>query len=360
MKRSISFPIFLLGFLLFVWTSLPRIASDQVRSFTVAACLPAWRCAAGVREYLSDRPILKNKRSDPIEISQLKLENYLLHSQLELAKEWIFFEKGMQSLGNSAKTFEYQSVYLSDLFERQSRALPAQVIYRDPSSWSSSLWINIGEEDNRKIGSPVVARNSPVMDGNALAGVIDYVGKHQSRVRLITDSGLTPSVRVVRGASSNREIAYLVDALAKRLETRSSCLEEFLRLKEKLGNESKDLYLAKGELHGIGAPFWQSRLLLKGVGFNYDYPDPEGPARELRTGRPLIGSGTSLPLIQEGDHLVTSGLDGVFPAGLSVAIVKSVFPLKEGSFAYEIEAFPTAPFLKDLRIVFVLPALSGE
>ena len=67
-----------------------------------------------------------------------------------------------------------------------------------------------------------------------------------------------------------------------------------------------------------------------------------------------------MPLIEEGDLLVTSGLDGLFPKGISVAITTKVMPLKQGSFAYEIEAQPTAPSLNDLKFVFILPSLSGE
>lgn len=343
--------------MLVIWTSLSRNTADRMRSNATASLAPAWYLADRFRGYLSDRPIHGTKKEDPVELSQLELENQMLKSQVELAREWIFYEKGLE---HKDKTLERRRSYLSDLLQRQSHALQARVIYRDPSSWSSSLWIHVGEEDNRAFGSAVISRNSPVVDGNALIGVVDYVGKRQSRVRLITDSGLTPAVRSVRGETQHREIAYLIDALSMRLEGKPEAVVELHRLKKELGVESTDVYLAKGELRGSGAPFWRSKPILKGIGFNCDYPDAEGPARDLRTGRPLTGSDKPLPLIQKGDHLITSGLDGVFPPGLSVAIVKSVSPLKEGSFSYEIEAIPTAKSLNDLRVVFVLPSLSGE
>lgn len=362
MNRSISLPCILLALMLFIWTSLPRNTADRIRSFTVATFAPAWHFADGFRGYLSDRPIPGAKKEDRVELSHLKLENQVLKSQIESAKEWILYAKGLESIGHALQTgiVERRRAYLSDLLERQSHALPGRVIYRDPSSWSNSLWIDVGEEDNRAFGVSVISRNSPVVDGNALIGVVDYVGKRQSRVRLITDSGLTPAVRAARGDAQNMEITYLIDALFVRLEGKPECLEELHHLKKKLKQEAMDAYLAKGELRGSGAPFWRSRPILKGIGFNCDYPDAEGPARDLRTGRPLTGSDKPLPLIQKGDHLITSGLDGVFPPGLSVAIVRSVSPLKEGSFAYEIEAIPTANSLNDLRVVFVLPSLSGE
>jgi rod shape-determining protein MreC len=356
MKRSSAFPCFLLGLFLLGWTSLSRNVSDRTRSWTVAAFNPAWRTAEGVKEYLSDRPIVKGKRNESVESSFLKMENQRLKAEIEWAKEWIFHEAKLQ---HDAKT-----AYLSELLELRSKALFAQVIYRDPSSWSSSLWIGVGEEDNQKIGCKVVARNSPVVDGNSLVGVVEYVGKHQSRVRLITDSGLTPAVRVLRGGPPI-EIFSLIDALSLKLKEKEGFfpfVNQLQDLKEKLKSDREEIYLAKGELRGNGAPFWRSRQpILIGVGFNYDYADAEGPARELRTGgRTLIGLDKPMPLITEGDHLVTSGLDGVFPKGISVAVVTSVSPLKEGSFSYEIKAQPTSYCLNDLKAVFVLPTLSGE
>ena len=357
MNRSIPLSYLLLGLFLFIWTNLPHNASNQIRSFTVMAASPTWRVAGGLKNYLSDRPIPGNKKGSPLELSELRLENQILKSELETAKAWNFYEK---SIERERSVLPQRRAYLADLLERQASALPGRVIYRVPSSWSNSLWIDVGEEDNRVYGRPIISRNSPVIDGHALIGVVDYVGSRQSRVRLITDSGVTPAVRVARGTSQQREILSLVGALAERLEGEKESLETLNRLKQMVGEASIDLYLAKGELRGNGAPFWRSRPILKGIGFNCDYPDAEGPARDLRTGRPLIGSHPPVPLIQKGDHLITSGLDGVFPPGLSVAIVRSVFPLKEGSFSYEIEAIPTAHALNDLQILFVLPTLSGE
>lgn len=355
MKKSAAFPCFLLGLLLLAWTSLSRNTSDRIRSSAVRSFVPAWRCAEGVKEYLADRPISKGKKSESIESSLLKLENQRLAAQLEWAKEWILYQTKLECDPRAAQ--------LPGLRELRSKAVPAHVIYRDPSSWSSSLWIGVGEEDNREIGYTVVARNSPVVDGNSLVGVVEYVGKQQSRVRLITDSGLTPAVRVLRGGPPH-ELCSLIDILSDQLTKKEDLLpfvNELQGLKEKLKSDESEIYLAKGELRGNGTPFWRSRQpILKGVGFNYDYSDAEGPARELRTGRTLAGLDKPIPLIQVGDHLVTSGFDGVFPKGISVAIATNVFPLKEGSFSYEIEARPTAVFLNDLKVVFVLPALSGE
>lgn len=202
----------------------------------------------------------------------------------------------------------------------------ATVLFRSAHSWNSSLWIDIGQEDNPKEGPKIIGKNSPVLCGDSVVGVIDYVGKKASLVRLITDSGLTPSVRVARGAAG-----------------------------------SAASYLAKGELQGHGEPLWRTPgKLLHGSGFQYDFKDSHGPARDLRTGAPIDPKGEyepkdTVPLIQEGDLLVTSGLDGIFPEGLKIAQVHSISPLREGAFAYDLLAAPTAGDLLDLTYVFVLP-----
>lgn len=283
---------------LFAWASLSHPVAERARVFALCAFTPAIKLALGVKEYLQDRPLAQNKKHSTTGQAELEIENQKLKAELELAKEWILqLTQPNEKIPNE----------LFRLFEMRSQAIPALVIYRDPATWSNTFWIGVGEEENEKIGYPVVRRNSPVVLGNSLVGIVDFVGRRQSRVRLITDSSLTPAVRVFRNSE----------------------------------------YLAKGELSGNGAPFWHTRTpILKGVGFNYDFSDKEGKERDLR----------SDSLIVKGDHLVTSGLDGVFPKGISVAVVSKVFPLKEGSFAYEIEADPTASDINDLKVVFVLPS----
>jgi len=366
MKQAVAFPCILLGLFLMGITRLPREFSDEVRSSAVGCLSPIWRSTTYFRSYLADRPLTAIKNSDSSELTRLRIENRNLRAQIDWAADWFLHEKRILELGDLLKkgVLDRRRSFWLDLIQRQSRSVPAQVIYRDPSSWSSTLWISVGEENNEALGETIIARNSPVVLGDSLIGVIDFVGKRQSRVRLITDSGLTPSVRVCRGSSQNREIARSIESLAIKLKDRED-LSEFLKplqeFSEKLKKDSNDLFLAKGELRGSGAPFWRSgRPILKGIGFNYDYPDAEGPPRDLRTGRPLSGSEKPAPLIRVGDHLITSGLDGVFPPGLSVATVSLIAPLKEGSFTYEIEAVPTADSLNELRSVFVLPSAAGD
>jgi cell shape-determining protein MreC len=304
MRRRAAYPFFALGLFLFCWIHLPTALSDRLRSLAVSVF----------------RPFPHRIDSDAVELARLKLENQSLRAQMEHVYEWLLHDQRIaeqvevyKGLAQKASPFfQRRAAHLRALLEKELLSLPARVIYRDPSSWSSSLWVNLGEDDNQALGVPVVAKNSPVIAEGALVGVVDYVGKKQARVRLITDSGLSPAVRAVRETNG------------------------------------EDGYLAKGEIHGSSAPFWRARSpILKGVGFNYDYADEEGPARDLKN---------PLPLLKEGDTLLTSGLDGVFPPGLRVGSVSWIAPLQEGSFAYEIEVRPAASHLNDLQAVFILPA----
>ena len=128
----------------------------------------------------------------------------------------------------------------------------------------------------------------------------------------------------------------------------------------KLKENNVDYYLSKGELHGCSFPLWRSYgQKLKGIGFNYDYSDAEGSARELRSGRPMDIKFEFLThdLLKKGDLLVTTGMDGIFPAGLKVAIVSDIKQLEEGGYYYEIEAVPSAGGLCSMNMVFVMPPL---
>lgn len=222
------------------------------------------------------------------ELQRLQLENGLIKNEL----------KGLR------KHFGDDLGYI---FYMDFDVVPAKVIFRSPIAWESSLWINVGKATNAQLGREVVAYHSPVVEGKSIIGVIDYVGEKQSRVRLITDSGLTPSVRACRGK----------------------------------------LLLAKGEIHGCSQPLWRSQKhLLKGTGFNYDFPDqtlPEG-----------------IELLKEGDLLVTTGLDGVFPPNLQVGKVTKIAESKEGDYFWELEAHPTASHLDDLDYLFVLKPVGYE
>lgn len=239
-----------------------------------------------------------------------------------------------------------------------------RVIFRSPASWSSTLWIDIGKDYNAAVGYEAIAYNSPVMANGALIGVIDYVANKQSRVRLITDMSLTPSVRAVRGKPLNDFLRHAVAVLCRQLQQRpelaagdSSVGPALHALYQHLGKYEPALLMAKGELRGSSLALgYRHAEKLKGVGFNCDFVDDETMARDLRTGMPQGQAyGKAVPLLQVGDLLVTSGFDGVFPPGLPVAEVVFVHPLGEGDYEYHLEAMPVAGDLKAITGVVVLP-----
>ena len=289
---------------------------DLLRSYVAAAVSPLWQIG-----------VLQAREP----LSQEDVELSLLRVQVEELK-----------------------IFLGERATRIS-ASPAKVLFRDPSLWSGSIWIALGESDNSE-DLIVIAKNSPVLLGNSLIGVVEYVGETQSRVRLITDAGLTAAVRAVRGGRQNSELLNQLEIAVEHLRVRNelfSSAEEQEKLLSAIGviqerlAPSKEELLAKGELRGRSTPLWRTcSPTLIGIGFNYDFSDEAGPARDLHSGKALL---------QKGDLLATSGLDGVFPPGIPVAIVSKIEPLKEGSYSYTLEAKPTAGSLQDLRVVFVLP-----
>jgi len=227
----------------------------------------------------------------------------------------------------------------------------AAVLFRNINSWNSSIWINKGYED-----SALIARNSPVLSKDSVVGVIDYVGKHAACVKLITDSSVTPAVRVLREANDPL-LTFAFFTLMKAIEDKTIRFKSdedakgiswFLqKVKEDQALTKEPQFSAKGILQGHGEPLWKAQnAYLKGYGFNYDFKDQYGGPKELRSEEPII---------RTGDLLVTSGMDGIFPEGLKIANVHTIFPLTEGAFAYDILATPSAHDILDLEYVTILP-----
>jgi len=239
-----------------------------------------------------------------------------LRSQVEFLKAQVDLEKLIGHQAEHLKQFPHDDAFskrrkaeICRLIELYSPSIVAKPIFRETASWSSSLWINVGEKTNQALGKIVIGKNSPVVVGTSVVGVIEYVGERRSRVRLITDATIVPSVRAIR---------------------------------------DNQTFLAKGEIKGVREAFFRSKqAVLQGVGFNCDFEDEEGGSHDLRLGN----------IIKSGDLLITTGMDGVFPPGLRVAVVSKVHPLSEGATSYEIDAVPCVRNFDDLTFVAVLPPL---
>ncbi len=370
MKRKKFFPFLFVIVLLTLLLNMPKTASEKMRDAAVYLSSPLWQKLEKVKGIVSggvedDLDIISKA-----EYLHLKLENQFLKKEIENTRQLIdeavpLNDAAGTSNGPGVARFRknLQSLQMSKL-----EALPAEVIYRAPTTWSSSLWINRGSETNVELGREIVAKNSPVLAGSALIGMIDYVGKKQSRVRLITDSGLSIAVRAARGYPQQIQFSKCLDDLMNYMANAENSniseaqikqlLQQLRSLKKVFLPNQECLLLAKGELHGSSQPLWRSNgEMLKGVGFNYDFSDDEGPARDLRSGIPYENKGLAkgVQLLKVNDILVTTGMDGVFPPGLHVAEVVSIGELEEGDYAYNLVAWPIAGNLNDLSFVFVMP-----
>jgi rod shape-determining protein MreC len=311
------------------------------------------------------------KTMDPmtLELSELKAENLQLKSQLNEVQGYLLSEDHIESIYKKCVKYEsttsslFSSFYqrrlnhLIDFLSSSRWQVTANVIYREPANWSSALWVDAGLSDNKKLGKEVIAVNSPVIFGDHLIGVIEKVEKNKSLVRLITDSRVAPSVRCVRGYEQHALIRNHLERVKELLILQSdskykNLLAEIDDQIISLTNEGQTEYLAKGILSGSSNPIWRSRShILHGTGFNYDFGDEEGPPRSLH-------ANSDIPLFQKGDALLTTGMDGVFPAGLLAAFVTEVTPMKEGAVSCDLKAKISLPEFSDLTKVTILPPLS--
>jgi rod shape-determining protein MreC len=231
----------------------------------------------------------------------------------------------------------------------------------------------VGESTNNHLQTAVIVKNSPVVMGKAVVGIIDHVQENQSRVRLISDSRLKPSVRASRGGKEDFLIAEQIEKLLHQVHYKKNLpisLDEqnrlvllLQKLKQHLQPFNRTHYLAKGQLLGsafsakLGQP-----VSLKGMGFNYDFSDDEGNSRDLRSGKDSNrrGQSTAVAILKVNDILVTTGMDGIFPPGFDVATVTRIGVLKEGDYYYDLEAKPIAGPLEELSLLFVLPPVTDE
>lgn len=386
-QRVSHFPFLGLFLSLFIILSIPQNLIEKLREKSLDFVIPSFQIGRNLRNLLLSVPFscsLEESRSQ--ENQKLTLENQMLKQKLDAVFEWLMFDQKIEEQVeriHNLKVENSDELYWKEFFSRRAKelknnllsnlqAIPADVVYRDPSSWSSSIWINMGHSTNEKLERKIIDKNSPVVVGSSLIGVVEFVGQQRSRVRLITDSGCTPAVRALRGTSQDFAIQELVRSLYDRLDPREDIFqnqkekEQFLQalqtLSHRMSQSGRNLYLAKGEIHGCNQPLWRARQQsLKGIGFNYAFSDEEGPSRSLfQYAKGLSEPSDIAPILQVGDLLVTTGFDGIFPPGLQVAQVTKIGELQEGCYAYSLEAKPTAGNLHDLHTVFVLPAGTSE
>ena len=258
----------------------------------------------------------------------------------------------------TSNTFSKQHPLQGNLYQpTYQNSTLAKVIYRNSTNWNSFFWINYKKNDSN------VVINSPVLFQNALVGVVDYLGKNQARVKLITNSNLTISVRAMRGKNQYYDLLNHLNALSSYncIQDQQSLYGLLTSLKTQILQSKESIYLAKGELFGLSQPLWRSDgKVLLGRGFNCSVKDQLSIARELTLGNPAYAGNTNIALIMPDDLLITTGFDGVLPEGLAVAKVLTVDPMEEGAYCYSLKAAPIISDLDSINQVEVIQPLNFE
>jgi cell shape-determining protein MreC len=366
--------------------SLSRHSSEKIRGDSVALLAPLWETILSFKHFVHHplEPSPFNSFSVKDDLQRLQLENQLLeveltHLQKQTNEHLLLAYQIAQIAAFSPQearelTEEYQKSLQRAVksLNWRLKGIPARVIFRSFDTWNSSLWINVGEATNQIPYTSLIALNSPVVVGRAIVGIIDYVGQHQSRVRLITDNRLTPSVRASRGGEQDFMLGDQIENLLQQMnskkqfplsqEDQAQLVQLLAQFKQSLNPFQKSWYLAKGVLLGSSFPSRRGHPCdLKGMGFNYDFADEEGSSRDLRNGKSLLQPHEPpVSILKVNDILVTTGMDGIFPPGFQVAIVTQIEMLKEGDYFYDLKAKPIAGPLEELSLVFVLPPYTLE
>ncbi len=171
--------------------------------------------------------------------------------------------------------------YSARAIKEKYAAIIAQVSFQTSSPWTHVLWIDKG---SKTPDLPFqLQRNAPVLVGSTLVGLVDFVGNYSSRIRLISDPSIHPSVRVARGGYVPRQTVFMAQGLHKMLQKNPSImpseplahkLSALLEILIENTKQETTLRLAKGELQGCESP--NDPFLLKGIRFNYKYPDEKG------------------------------------------------------------------------------------
>jgi rod shape-determining protein MreC len=371
-RHQQSRPYLALFAVLLVLITIPPPRALQIRSVAIASLAPAWSTLSALKGSVVAVVgwVVPKKKSSEQKDYRLELENQQLKQEIYHLQEQLRQEKLLRTLSDIDRDPSTRASYypLSQMLPVLQQATPARIAYRPVDSWNNTLWLNVGWIDNHDQEAQLIAKDSPVVIGTALVGVIDHVGKRYSRVRLLTDPGLVPSVRVARGTPQNlsllAQVETMLDLLTERDEllgddpdTRINLFAALETLRQEITEQQGEAFLAKGELHGSQGVLWRKRVsVLNGSGFNFDFEDHTGPARDLRSGR-IVRDKESKPtaLIAPGDLLITTGMDGIFPPGLHTATVTWVEALREGAYTYDIEARPNVNSLDTLSTVYVLP-----
>lgn len=374
MRKGLLLAYMLIVFGLIGLLSLSRSQSDRVRGYLFSWIAPILEMSTHTKELLSnywEGTTSQEKKQMQESLEQIQIDNLRLQAEVERLQA--FFQQQEQLLRQQVSLPPSSPLLLplhqeaekslkrfSESLGYAFQAIPAKVIWRHFDFWGDWLWVKIGQQDACSLTGQL-GLNSPVILGDALIGIIDYVGPRYSRVQLISNPRFVPSVRAVRGGIADlftsAHIAHVLSAVTKE-GLSSTALHELRAWQQKMQVPQATQYAAKGELRGrASCSKKRGKLLLQGTGFNLEFPDEEGPSQELWTAHFRKKDQAFSPLLQEGDLLITTGLDGLFPRGLKVATVTEIFSLQEGDYYYELLAEPLVDLWQDFSYIYILPPL---
>jgi rod shape-determining protein MreC len=250
-------------------------------------------------------------------LEQLKLENTLLNNQLSSLK-CLLQEKN--------RLLHISDTSANSLYKPTSEIAIAQILIKDLKPSSFTFWVDIGSNTCQFIG-----KGSPVCFGPYALGIIDYVGKRTSRVRLIADPKLQPSVTAIRGQAARSWMTDILDAFKADEKLQKNTSQRAIQLIQNelqsgaLSEELENGYLTGQKRHA-------GQELLRGEGFSKESS------------------------LQVGDRLITSGLDGMFPKGLIIGKIIEMTPPPPGALSYGVWIKPIYT-KKRPPYVYILPPM---
>jgi len=285
--------------------SLPNTEVRRIRGAAAWGATPLWSAMALLQPSMSQEDLLRQR------VRQLELEKALLLQKLEEGPGYV---------------------------DQPTAGLRVRVLAREAGYWDRFLWIDAGRETHPD--HSVLQRQSPVVCGDVVVGLIDYVGRRQSLVRLLSDPQCCPAIQVHAEAPSGLWIA------AQRLQSllrRSKDLD--LGVQRSLEKSLGQIPCHQGNLSN-----WKGML--------------KGFSKEGTGGPELVGDFFSTQMLEGdpgsiepsiGQLLVTSGLDGIFPPGLKVGYLQT---LKDPDGVRPLREFTAIPALDSFENLFWLTVLS--
>lgn len=212
--------------------------------------------------------------------------------------------------------------------------------------------------------------------GAQYIGEIEHLRSENAQLRRIETVNAGTLLQTEQLAAENRQLRQLL-AMRERTVLRSTVAEVLYDARDAF---SRRLVLDKGTQHGIvaGQPVIDADGVIGQITRVYPLSseatlatdhDSTIPVELRRTGERSVAYGGSIPGtvelrylrtnadVRAGDVLVTSGLDGVFPAGLPVGTVRSV---EVGSSAFLRVLVDPAAQIERTRMLLVLHVAPPE